>query len=192
MIIIDETLISDEVYTEYFVCDLPACLGCCCVYGDAGAPLEKKEAEILNEIFPHIKHFLRTEGIEAIEKSGTSVRDIEGEYTTPLVHGKECAYVIFDEKLIAKCGIEKAWNADVTDFRKPLSCHLYPIRIKKFSNYEGVNYHRWPICDPARKLGKKSKLRVFEFLKEALIRKYGNEWYAQLEAYVSQYKDGKD
>jgi hypothetical protein len=184
MIIIDDTLISDEVYTEYFVCDLPKCLGGCCVHGDAGAPLEKEEAKILDKIYPEVKSCLRPEGIEEIEAFGKSVMDIDGEYTTPLVKGKECAYVFFDENNIAKCGIEKAWEEKKIDFKKPVSCHLYPIRITKYSNYEAVNYHRWPICDPARKFGKKLNVRVYEFLKESLIRKYGEAWYTQLDEYV--------
>jgi hypothetical protein len=184
MIIIDDTLISDEVYTEYFVCDLPKCLGDCCVHGDAGAPLEKEEAKILDKIYPDVKPYLRPEGIQEIEAFGKSVKDIDGEYTTPLVKGKECAYVFFDENKIAKCGIEKAWEEKKVDFKKPVSCHLYPIRITKYSNYEAVNYHRWPICDPARKFGKKLNVRVYEFLKESLIRKYGEDWYKQLDEYV--------
>ena len=184
MIIIDDTLISDEVYTEFFVCNLSACFGGCCVHGDAGAPLEKQEAKILDNIYPIIKPYLRKEGIEAIETTGKHVKDIDGEYTTPLVKGRECAYVIFDENKIAKCGIEKAWEDKKTEFQKPISCHLYPIRITKYSNYEAVNYHRWPICDPARKYGKKLKVRVYEFLKDSLIRKYGQHWYTQLDEYV--------
>lgn len=184
MIIIDDTLISDELYTEYFVCDLPACNGGCCVQGDAGAPLEKKETIVLERIYPIIKPYLRPEGIAAIEKSGRFVTDIDGEHTTPLVDQKECAYVYFDEDNIAKCAIEKAWEEQIHDFKKPLSCHLYPVRITKYSNYEAVNYHRWPICDPARVYGKKLNVRVYQFLKEALTRKYGEEWYEQLDAYV--------
>lgn len=184
MIIIDDTLISDELYSEFFVCDLPACRGGCCVHGDAGAPLEKPETKILEDIFNRVKPYMRPVGIETVEKSGKFVEDIDGEYTTPLVNGQECAYVFFDENNIAKCAIEKAWEQKEIDFKKPVSCHLYPVRITRYSNYEAINYHRWPICDPARKFGKKLNVRVYEFLKESLIRKYGKDWYTQLDEYV--------
>ncbi|MFW5706530.1 MAG: DUF3109 family protein [Bacteroidota bacterium] len=184
MIIIDDTLISDELYTECFVCDLPVCHGGCCVHGDAGAPLEEEEVSVLQEIYDRVKPFMRTVGIDAIENQGAYVKDIDGEYTTPLVNGQECAYVYFDENNTAKCAIEKAWEEKKQPFRKPVSCHLYPVRITRYSNYEAVNYHRWPICDCARKNGKKLNVKIYEFLKDSLIRKYGQEWYDQLDAYI--------
>ncbi|MFP4288348.1 MAG: DUF3109 family protein [Bacteroidales bacterium] len=184
MIIIEDTLISDEVYTENFVCDLPVCHGGCCVHGDAGAPLEKKETIILEQIYPTIKPYMRPAGIETVEKQGKYVTDIDGEYTTPLVNRQECAYVFFDSDNIAKCAIEKAWEDKKIGFQKPVSCHLYPVRITKYSNYEAVNYHRWPICDCARTNGDKLKVPIYVFLKDSLIRKYGLEWYTQLDEYV--------
>lgn len=184
MIIIEDTLISDEIYTECFVCDLPVCHGGCCVHGDAGAPLEKDEIAILNKIYPSVKPYMRTVGIDVIEETGTYVEDIDGEFTTPLVNKQECAYVFFDEDNIAKCAIEKAWEEKEIDFKKPVSCHLYPIRVTKYSNYDAINYHRWPICDCARKNGKKLNVRIYEFLKESLTRKYGADWYEQLDAYI--------
>ncbi len=190
MIIIDDTLISDEIYTESFVCDLPACHGGCCVHGDAGAPLEKEETQILENIYPLIKGYMLPRGIDAIDEQGCFTEDFDGEYTTPLVNNGECAYVYFDENNIAKCGIEKAWEEKKHDFRKPISCHLYPVRITKYPNYEAINYHRWPICDPARTNGQKINVKIYEFLKEALIRKYGQEWYDQLHHYI-QVSNGK-
>lgn len=184
MIIIDDTLISDELYTEYFVCDLPVCHGGCCVHGDAGAPLEKEETAILEKIFESVKPYMRQEGIKAVEKSGTHVEDQECEFTTPLVQGRECAYVFFDEHNIAKCAIEKAWEEKKVDFKKPVSCHLYPVRIENYSSYDAVNYHRWPICECARKNGKKHKVPIYVFIKDALIRKYGKEWFTQLDEYI--------
>ncbi len=184
MIIIEDTLISDEIYTECFVCDLPVCHGGCCVHGDAGAPLEKDEIAILNKIYPSVKPYMRKVGIDVIEETGTYVEDIDGEFTTPLVNKQECAYVFFDEDNIAKCAIEKAWEEKEIDFKKPVSCHLYPIRVTKYSNYDAINYHRWPICDCARKNGKKLNVRIYEFLKESLTRKYGEDWYEQLDAYI--------
>lgn len=184
MIIIEDTLISDEVYTENFVCDLPVCHGGCCVHGDAGAPLEKQETIILEQIFDKVKPYMREDGIGAVQKQGKYVTDIDGEYTTPLVNTQECSYVFFDDDNIAKCAIEKAWEEKKIDFQKPVSCHLYPIRITKYSNYEAVNYHRWPICDCARANGDQLKVPVYVFLKDSLIRKYGLEWYTQLDEYV--------
>lgn len=184
MIIIEDTLISDEIYTEQFVCDLPVCHGGCCVEGDSGAPLEKAETLILEKIFPLVKPFMVEAGIAQVEKVGTSVTDSWGELTTPLVHGKECAYVFIDENGIAKCAIEKAFEQGLIDFKKPVSCHLYPIRITKYSNYDALNYHRWPICNCARLNGQKLGVRIYAFLKEPLIRKYGADWYEQLDAYI--------
>ena len=149
MIAIDNTLISEDLLEKHFVCDLSKCKGECCVEGDAGAPLESHEVEKLEEIFEDIKPFLRKEGIESIAGQGTSVQDpSDGEWVTPLVANKECAYVVF-ENGITKCGIEMAWKDGKTDFRKPVSCHLYPIRIDSYKSYDAVNYHKWEICSPA-------------------------------------------
>jgi hypothetical protein len=191
MIIIDDTLISDEIYTESFVCDLSACSGGCCVHGDAGAPLEKSEIKILADIFSVVKPYMRAEGIQAVEQGGTHLEDAAGDLTTPLVNGQECAYVFFDEKIIAKCAIEKAWEEGKTDFKKPISCHLYPIRITKYSSYEALNYHRWPICNIARVKGKSLKVKIYQFLKEPLIRKYGAAWYEQLDEYLKFIQEKK-
>lgn len=182
MIAIDETLISEDLLETQFVCDLSKCKGACCVEGDAGAPLEKEEVETLKQVFEEVKPFLRPEGILAIEKLGTSVLDpADDEPVTPLVNGAECAYVIFDEKGTTKCGIEKAWESGATAFRKPISCHLYPVRIQKYPAYDAVNYHKWHICSPACDLGKSLQIPVYKFLKDALITKYGPDWYNQLE-----------
>lgn len=184
MIILGQTLLSDELYEERFVCDLPVCKGGCCVEGDAGAPLEEEEARILEEIAGRVAPFMIAEGIEAVNSQGYWVKDAEGELTTPLVGGKQCAYVFFDDEGIAKCAIECAFEKGLVDFQKPVSCHLYPIRITKYPNYEALNYHRWPICDCARAKGKQLNVRVYEFLKDSLIRKYGEEWFEELEAYI--------
>jgi hypothetical protein len=184
MIILGNTLLSDELYLEHFICDLPACLGGCCVEGDSGAPLEEGETLILQQIYPTIKPFMTAEGIATVEQEGTWVKDFQGELTTPLVRGKQCAYVFFDDAGIAKCAIERTWELGLVDFKKPVSCHLYPIRVTKYPHYEALNYHRWPLCDPARRYGKKLKVRVYQFLKDALIRKYGAEWYEELEEYI--------
>jgi hypothetical protein len=182
MIAIDETLISEDLLEKQFVCDLTRCKGACCVEGDAGAPLEHSETITLETEYEAIKPFLRKEGIAAIEAEGTSVIDpADDEPVTPLVNDAECAYVIFDESGTTKCGIEQAWEAGATTFRKPVSCHLYPVRIQKYPAYDAVNYHKWQICAPACSLGESLQVPVYKFLKDALIRKYGPEWYTQLE-----------
>jgi len=190
---IKDTVVSSEIFEEAFVCDLSRCKGACCVEGDAGAPLETLEVKILEKEYENIKPFLRSEGIAAIEEQGTSILDTrDDEPVTPLVEGKECAYVVFDEKGTALCGIENAWKAGKTSFRKPISCHLYPIRINKYRTFEAVNYHKWEICSPACSLGLELKVPVFKFLKEALIRKYGQEWYDEADQVALLWKEQRD
>ena len=181
MIQLGKTIISEEILEKQFVCDLTKCKGACCVEGDAGAPLEAAEVKKLEEIFEDVKPFLRPAGIKAIEKQGTSVRGLDLEMETTLVEGKECAYVIFDQSGTTKCGIEKAWEQGAVDFRKPISCHLYPIRITEYPSFSAVNYHKWPICSDACALGAELKVPVYKFLKDSLIRKYGEKWYGELE-----------
>lgn len=176
-----KSIVSEDLLEKDFVCNLTACKGACCVKGEAGAPLEKKETEILQNIYPKIKPFLRKEGVEAIEKQGTSITSDFGELETPLVNGEECAYVTFDDKGTALCGIEEAYNKGVVDYKKPISCHLYPVRIKDYSEFSAVNYHKWDICDDACALGKELQVPVYKFVKEALIRKFGESWYKELE-----------
>jgi hypothetical protein len=185
---IGKTIISEELLEEEFVCNLSACKGACCVDGDAGAPLTAEETKILEEIYPHVKPLLRKEGIEVIEQQGTWVTGSDNEPETPLIEGKECAYVIFDGKT-ALCGIEQAYNQGLVDWKKPVSCHLYPVRIKEFAEFSAVNYHQWHICSPACELGKSLQVPVYTFVKEALIRKFGETWYSQLEKTAQEYKE---
>ncbi len=184
MIILGQTLLSDELYDEQFVCDLARCGGGCCVEGDAGAPLLEEETFILAEIAGRVVPFMISDGVDTVNKTGYWVTDDDGELTTPLVEGRQCAYVFFDENNVARCAIEKAFEEGLTDFRKPISCHLYPIRITSYPDYEALNYHRWPLCDCARVKGQKLRVRVYRFLKDSLIRKYGAEWYEELEEYI--------
>lgn len=181
MIQIDDKLVSLDVLEEQFVCDLSACKGACCVEGDAGAPLTSEEAAQMDLVYEEVRPMLRQEGRDAIEEQGSHIIDQDGEFVTPLVEGKECAYTLFDEKGMASCGIEKAWQEGKTDFRKPVSCHLYPIRTKRMKDYEAVNYERWQICSAACSLGESLKVPVFRFTKDALIRKYGEDWFRALE-----------
>jgi hypothetical protein len=180
MLQIENTIVSLDLIEKKFICDLNKCKGVCCIHGDSGAPLEDKEVKILDDIFETIKPFLRTEGIEAIHKLGTSVIDSDGDKVTPLIDGKECAYTLF-ENGIAICGIEKAYNNGVVNFKKPISCHLYPVRITNYPEFSAVNYHTWDICKHAVKKGNIENTTVHSFLKEPLIRKFGKEWYNQLE-----------
>lgn len=174
------TIISEDIIEKDFVCNLNACKGECCIAGEAGAPLEQDEVSILEDIYEDVKPFLRPEGIEAISQQGTSINR-EGELETPLVNGAECAYVTFNDKGWASCGIEDAYNAGKIDWRKPISCHLYPVRVQKYSAFTAVNYHRWPICDDACTLGQELKVPVYKFTKDALVRKFGQKWYEALE-----------
>ena len=178
MIQIDDKLISEEIFSEEFVCNLTKCKGACCVEGDVGAPLDKDELEILDGIFDKIKPYLTAEGIKALEEQGTWTTDpMDGMYVTPMVEGRECAYVTFDEKGITKCGIEKAYEDGAVDWQKPISCHLYPIRITEYSSFTALNYHEWSVCSDACTLGRELQVPVYKFLKTPLIRKYGEEFY---------------
>lgn len=181
-----KTIVSEDLIAKDFVCNLNACKGACCIEGEAGAPISEEEVEILKEIYPKVKPFLRPEGIAAIEKQGTHIETENNELETPLVEGKECAYVTFTDKGIASCGIEDAFNAGAITFRKPISCHLYPVRVQDYSEFSAVNYHRWPICDDACTLGKELQVPVYKFTKAALIRKFGENWYAELEKIASE------
>lgn len=200
MIVIDDKIISDDIIQRDFVCNLSACKGACCVEGEGGAPLEEHELSILDDIYEDVKPFLTPEGIAAIEAQGKYV-PFEAEYhdmsnatgfETPLVEGGKCAYLNFDEKGIAKCQIENAWEQGIVEFQKPISCHLYPIRIKKYENYDAVNYFKWDICSPACTLGKELQVPVYKFLKEPLVRKYGNAFYEQLCELAKSLKENKE
>jgi hypothetical protein len=179
MIDIDRTIVSNDVISAKFSCDLNACKGACCVSGDSGAPLEPGEAKTLEAIFPALRYYLSEESVKTIEQFGTSVIDIEGDTVTPLNDGKECAYVVYEND-IAFCAIERAFKEGVIGFRKPVSCHLYPVRIKKYLNYDAVNYDRWEICSPAIINGETTATPVYLFTRDALERKYGTEWFKKL------------
>lgn len=181
MIQIDDTIISEDVLDYDFVCNLNACKGACCIEGDAGAPVDEDELPIMEAIFPEVKPYLTPEGLQSIENQGIYVLGEDGEWETPLINGGECAYVIRDEKQNALCAIEKAYNEGKIDWKKPISCHLYPIRLQKYSSFTAVNYNRWSICDDACSLGKELQVPVYKFVKNALIRKFGEAWYQELE-----------
>lgn len=178
---LDKTIVSEEILEKEFVCNLSACKGACCVNGDAGAPLENEELKELEEILPILKKYLRKEGLEAIRTQGAYTTNDLGEHETTLINGEDCAYVIYDEKNVALCGIEEAYNQGEITFKKPVSCHLYPIRIKQYSEFAAVNYDKWEICDDACSLGKELSVPVYKFVKQALERKFGAAWFAELD-----------
>ncbi len=191
MIQVGELLVSEDLFDVHFVCDLEACKGACCVEGDSGAPLREDELGILEEIQHIVKPFLPESGIKALEKEGAWVMDSDGDFVTPLVDGKHCAYTVFSDDGKAHCGIELAWKAGKSEFQKPLSCHLYPIRVQKLADTEALNYHAWSICKPACVCGSKLKMPLYKFLKEPLIRAYGADWYSQLPDVAQAWEEYK-
>lgn len=185
MVIVGDILIHDDVLSEYFLCKLDACKGACCWEGDWGAPLETEELHTLEAIYPELRPFLRPEARAVIEAKGLYAwYDEPKEYGTALMDDGACVFLTFDEQGIAQCGIEQAWKAGAVDYRKPISCHLYPVRVSKNEDvgFEALNYDRWDICRAACRAGASEKVRLYRFVREALIRKYGAEWYEELEA----------
>lgn len=185
---IDDKIVSTQIFEKKFVCDLNACKGACCIEGDAGAPLTMEEVSILEDSLETIKPYMREEGVKVVEASGVFYMDEENEPVTSLVNGGECAFVFFDENGITKCGVEAAYLDGKTDFKKPISCHLYPIRVKKFNEYKALNYDKWSICAPACACGDALNVPVFRFLKEPLIRAFGDDFYKELEVVDKEMK----
>jgi Fe-S-cluster containining protein len=185
MIQIGDIIVSRDLFDSHFICNLRKCEGNCCVYGDSGAPLEDHETELLEKHQKQIGPFMRAGGRRALREQGSWVIDPDGDKVTPLVEGEECAFVYFDEA-IARCAIERAFEAEAISFQKPLSCHLYPIRITRLKTGVALNYHRWSICESARSLGLEQGVPVFRFLKGALIRAFGSDFYDELEHVYSE------
>jgi hypothetical protein len=179
MLRIGDTIFSFDILEKKFRCNLPECLGNCCRYGDSGAPLSDSEGKILKEIYPEVKPYLRPEGVRAIEEKGTSTHDFENELVTPLIGAEECAYSVLNGNIFM-CGIEKAWSDGKISFQKPLSCHLFPVRIKQFSDFKAVNYQELSICTSATEKGTREGIYVYEFLKIPLIKAIGEETYNEL------------
>nr|WP_320036860.1 DUF3109 family protein [uncultured Bacteroides sp.] len=189
MIQIDDTIISLDVFKEKFLCNLDACKGECCIEGDAGAPLEEEEVEQLKKVLPVIWEDLSSEAQAVIEKQGVCYKDEDGDLVTSIVNGKDCVFTCYDEKGCCYCAIEKAYREGKVDFYKPVSCHLYPIRVQKYPEFKAVNYHRWSVCKAAVLLGEKEDVPVYKFLKEPLIRKFGEDWYTELEIAAEEMKN---
>ncbi len=194
MIQIDDKLVSLDVLEQPFACDLDKCKGACCVHGDSGAPLDESEVDEIEKAWPVVKTYLRDISVSSIEQQGFAIVDEDGDLVTPLVNGEECAYAIFDNG-VALCAIEKAFFNKEIGFRKPVSCHLYPVRLGKLQDGTAVNYHHWHICEPARRNGKQIKAHVYEFAADALKRKFGEQWYEELNQsahwYFKEYKKNK-
>lgn len=189
MYAIGPIFVSDEVTDEHFACNLNACKGACCWEGDFGAPLEEEELEQLRAAYPAAEPYLTPEGKAAIAEQGLyTVNEQFGGFDTTLVNNRACAYLAHREGGFSYCTLERAYNEGKTEWKKPISCHLYPIRVKSKpeANFEALNYDRWDICSAACTKGKKEKIRVYEFAREALIRKYGEAWYNELDAAVKR------
>lgn len=180
MLEVGRAIVSLDILEKKFLCDLMKCKGACCVEGDSGAPVTFEESKAIGEAYPEVESYLPEEHREVIRKQGFSVIDLDGDMVTPLVNNRQCAYS-YEEKGIVKCAIEKAFLEGKVTFRKPVSCHLFPIRITEYKRFDAVNYQQIDICKPGRICGVSQKLPLYVFLKEPLIRKYGADWYAQLE-----------
>ena len=185
MFLVQDVLISKDVFGQKFICDLNACKGVCCREGDFGAPLTDEEIKILKKLYPIIRPYLTEEGQKVLDKKGVAVYYKEPrENGTPLLADESCAFLTEDENGVLLCGIERAWEDGAIDFKKPVSCHLYPIRISENEEkrFEAMNYEAWEICKAACSLGKREGMPLFRFVKEAIIRKYGADFYADMEA----------
>lgn len=192
MIQIDDTIITLDVIEENFLCNLSACKGECCIEGDSGAPLEEDEVKILEEVLPIVWDDLSPTAKELIKQQGVAYKDTDGEMVTSIVNGKDCVFTYYDEEGICKCAIEKAYKEGQINFYKPISCHLYPIRLQRYRDFTAINYHRWRVCKAAVVLGNEKGLKIYQFLKEPLIRKFGQVWYDELCSAVEEYKKMKN
>jgi hypothetical protein len=179
MIEIGRTIVSLDILEKHFLCDLLKCKGACCVEGDSGAPITQVEVAAIREAYPEVEPHITEEHRAEIQKQGFAVIDLDGDLVTPLVNNRQCVYS-YEEAGILKCGIERAFLEGKINFRKPVSCHLFPIRITEYKRFDAVNYQEIDICKPGRACGKSNELPLYVFLKEPLIRKYGEDWYEQL------------
>lgn len=181
MVQIGDTIVSFDIFKEKFCCNMDACKGACCIEGDAGAPLEEEEVKELEKVLPVIWEDLSDEARAVIERQGVSYVDEEGDLVTSIVNGKDCVFTCYDAKGHCLCAIEKAYRAGKTGFYKPVSCHLYPIRVSNYASFKALNYHRWNVCKAAVLLGRQQGIPVYRFLKEPLVRQFGGAWYQELE-----------
>lgn len=185
MFAVENILVSDDLLDAEFACNLGACHGACCVQGDSGAPLEESELPLLEAVLPVVRKDLRPEALEVIDEKGTWEEIAPGDYATTCVGNAECVFVTYDG-LIAKCAIQKAYFEGRTDFPKPVSCHLYPIRVENHGEYQVLNYEKIGICEPGRRFGARKGLPLADYLKDPLVRKYGEEWYASFREILDE------
>ena len=187
MLEIQNTLVSLDLIERFFCCDLDACLGACCIEGDAGAPITEDEQKQIEAELPKIFDELLPQAQERLKEDGVSYIDEEGDLVTTIVNGRDCAFTCYDKGGKCLCAFERAYRQGRCNFCKPESCHLYPVRITEFPTFTAVNLHKWEICRPAFKLGKKLGLRAYEFLREPLIARFGKEWYDELAFTAGEY-----
>ena len=192
MLEIQNTLVSLDLIERFFCCDIDACKGECCIEGDAGAPLTEAERDTIDSLAPVLEPDLLPSAKERIAEAGTSYVDEEGDLVTQIVDGRNCVWTCYGPDGVCLCAIEKACSKGLTGgFRKPSSCALYPVRLTEYPTFTAVNYHRWKICRPAEKLGRKLGIRAYEFLEGPLTERFGPEWYAELKlaakAYLEEY-----
>ena len=188
MLIVGNCIVSEDLADRCFECDLAKCKGACCVEGDSGAPVEEEELEVLERILPEVKPYMTEKGLQEVENQGVAVRDKDGDLGTPLIDGRECAYICYDGDL-ALCAIEKAFRDGKIDWKKPVSCHLYPVRVENYREFMAVNYHKWDICKCAVKQGEACGEPLYKYLKEPLQRKFGEEWYSELEEQCKEFAE---
>ncbi|MCH5328542.1 MAG: DUF3109 family protein [Coprobacter sp.] len=186
-----DTLVSLDVVEKEFVCHLESCLGACCIEGDAGAPLEEGERQQLEEVLPYIWDDLLPAAQEVIREQGVSYIDEEGDEVTSIVNGKDCVFTCYGANGMCHCAVEKAFREGRIGFYKPVSCHLYPIRVKKYDTFTALNYNRWKICKAAEVLGRREGVKVYQFLKEPLVRRFGEAWYRELDFVAAEYERQK-
>lgn len=187
MFLIKDTLVSTDLIERFFKCDLAVCKGECCIDGDAGAPLLESEKNEIEKHLHEIMPLLSENGRQVIKERGVSYTDQEGDLVTMLINGCACAFTEIDKDGVCLCALEKGWREKKLPQLKPSSCHLYPVRLSKCGSFTAVNLHRWKICKCAEILGRKENIRAYQFLKEPLIRKFGEEWYAELELTAEEY-----
>jgi hypothetical protein len=189
---INDTIVASDIIEESFICNLSVCKGECCVEGDSGAPLENEEVKIIEDLLPQVWDDLSPEAQNIINQQGVAYKDDDGEMVTSIVNGKDCVFTYYDEHGVCKCAIEKAYREQRVSFYKPVSCHLYPVRLQKYKSFTAVNYHRWGICKAATLFGKKEGVKIYQFLKEPLIRRFGEDWYNELVLVADEYNKMKE
>ena len=187
MLQIKDTLVSLDLIERHFLCDLDSCLGACCIEGDAGAPLAPGEADRIKEVLPAVSHLLTPAGKKAVDEEGVSYIDPDGDEVTTIVDGRDCAFVCYAEGGKCLCALEKAFRDGLVPDVKPISCRLYPVRLREYDGFTAVNLHRWKICKCAETLGRAKGLRAYEFLKGPLVKRFGEEWYAELDLTAREY-----